>query len=51
MLPLYDPIKGTTDFLDDKHLAWCNNYLNMLASLETTIGEDMRMLMESLSYD
>ena len=39
---MYDPVKGSTDFLDDKHLAWTFNYLDMLASLELTVGEDMR---------
>ena len=44
-------MKGITDFLDDKHLAWTFNYLDMLASLESTVGDDMRQQMEALSYD
>ena len=42
ILPLYDPLQGQSDFLDDKHLAWGMKYLSVLAGLETTIGEDMR---------
>lgn len=42
LLPQFDPIKGVTDFLDDKHLAWTYNYLDMLESLESTVGDDMR---------
>lgn len=51
ILPNYDPIKGQVDFLDDKHLTFCSKYLDMLAGLETTLGEDMRRQMDSLSYE
>ena len=51
MIPQFDPVKGVTDFLDDKHLAWTYNYLDMLSSLESTVGDDMRQQMEALSYD
>ena len=51
ILPQYDPIKGQIDFLDDKHLSFCQKYLDMLAGLESTISEDNRRLMDALSYD
>ena len=51
VLPLYDPIFGKTDFLDDKHLAWTHKYINFLAGIEYQIGEDMRQQMEAFSYD
>lgn len=51
VLPMFDPVKGNTDVLDDKNLTWARNYIKMLASLEQTIGEDMRQQMEALSFD
>ena len=33
-LPLFHPVEGKTDFLDDKHLVWTHSYLNFMAGLE-----------------
>ena len=35
ILPLYDPKKGKTDFLDDKHLVWTHGYIGFLAGMES----------------
>jgi hypothetical protein len=42
VIPIFDPKVGKTDFLDDKYMSWTFNYLNMLASLENTVGPDIR---------
>ena len=51
VLPQFHPRLGQTDFLDDKHLAWTTGYINYLASLELTLGEDVRACMEHLPYE
>ena len=51
ILPLYDPKKGKTDFLDDKHLVWTHGYIGFLAGMESQLGDDMRYIMEAMPYD
>ena len=51
VLPTFHPTKGTTDFMDDKHLAWAKRYIDMCSSMETTIGPDVRKQMELMRYE
>jgi hypothetical protein len=42
VLPTFDPVNGTADFLDDKHLKWMADYLTVLESVEHKVGPDVR---------
>jgi hypothetical protein len=33
VLPIFDPKKGITDMMDDKHLLWFYNYINFLEGM------------------
>jgi hypothetical protein len=33
VLPIFDPKKGVTDMMDDKHLLWFYNYINFLEGM------------------
>jgi hypothetical protein len=51
ILPLYDPLKGTTDFLDDKHLIYLDKYITGLYAMDYYAGKDVRSKLNSISYD
>ena len=51
VIPEFNPKTGKTDFLDDMHLSYVHNYLRFLSSLDSMVGEDVRMRMEGYSYE
>ena len=51
VVPEFDPKAGRTDFLDDVHLSYLHGYAKFILSLESLIGEDVRMRMEGYSYE
>ncbi|CAI2379032.1 unnamed protein product [Moneuplotes crassus] len=50
VLPLYDPLRGQTDFEDDKHMSYLEKYINGLHAMDTYIGTDVRAKINNISY-
>lgn len=51
VLPVYDPLKGTTDFLDDKHMSFLEKYLHGLYAMDTYTGMDVRTKLRTITYE
>jgi hypothetical protein len=51
VIPDFHPKTGKTDFLDDMHLSYVHQYLRFLVSLDSMVGEDIRMRMEGYGYE
>ena len=50
ILPRYDPFKGETDFLDDKHLSYFEQYLKAVFAMDQYVGLDVKAKLQSISY-
>ena len=51
MIPQFDPIFGKTDFLSDTHSNFLYEYLNFIKTLDKSIGSDIRIRMEAMTYE
>ena len=51
VLPLFDPIVGRTDFIDDRHMMYFKQYIQALFAMDGYVGMDIRDKLKAFSYD
>ena len=50
-MPLFEPRFGKTDFLNDMHMTYIYEYMKFIKTLDKTVGGDIRIRMEAISYE
>ena len=51
IIPYYHPLKGKTDFVDDKHMSYLEKYMMGLSAMDSYAGKDVRNKLSAINYN